>query len=116
MDDCKLIPLESLGTHQTYDPEPKKLPAFEAAIPEAFAENYRHRKLKQREEKPRKQKRVGEGPLEKCELSDSHLVRDPRNDLVFDPSNSFVGLKSILGIQTKFRNKPPALTGFVSQF
>ena len=86
-DDCKLIPLESLGSYQTYDPEPMKLPAFEAAISEAFAKKYRQWKLKQREEKPRKRKRVAWEPLEKCELSDSHLVRDPRNDLVFDPSN-----------------------------
>ena len=83
-DGCKLIPLESLGSYRTFDPrsDSKKLPAFEAPIPEAFAEKYREWILKQRKEKPRKRKRVEEG-----EISDSHFVRDPRNDPDFDPSN-----------------------------
>ena len=83
-DECKLIPLESLGSYRTFDPrtEPKKLPAFEAPIPEAFAEKYREWKLKQRKEKSRKRKRAEEG-----EISDSHFVRDPQNNPDFDPSN-----------------------------
>ena len=48
-DECGLIPLESLGSYQTFDPrsEPKKLPAFEALTPEASAEMYREWKMKQ---------------------------------------------------------------------
>ena len=83
-DECKLIPLESLGSYQTFDPrsEPKKLPAFEAPTPEPFAEKYREWKLKQRKEKPRRRKRAEEG-----KISDSDFVRDPRNDPDFDHSN-----------------------------
>ena len=78
-----MIHLESLGSYRTFDPrsEPKKLPAFEAPIPEAFAEKYREWKSKQRK-KLRKRKRA-----EGVEISDSHFVRDPRNDPDFDPSN-----------------------------
>ena len=61
---------------------PKKLPASEAPIPEAFAEKHREWKLKQRKEKPRKRKRE-----EEVEISDSHFVRDPRNDPDFDLSD-----------------------------
>ena len=84
-----LIPLEPLGNYQTYNPrsKPMKIPAFEAPIPEAFAVKCRQGKLKQRKEKPRKQKRATEGPLDEDEHSDSHFVRDPRNDPDFDPPN-----------------------------
>ena len=83
-DESKLIPLDSLGSYHTFAPRsaPKELPAFEAPIPEAFAKKYREWKLKQRKEKHRKRKRAEEG-----EISDSHFVRDPRNDSDFDPSN-----------------------------
>ena len=88
-DDGKLIPLESLGRYQIFDPplESIKLPAFEAPYPEAFAEKYRHQKLKQRKEKLRKRRRAEEEPLEKGEISDYPFVREPRNDPDFDPSN-----------------------------
>ena len=77
-DKCRLIPLESLGNYRTLDPrsKPKKLPPFEAEIPEAFAEKCRQWKLKQRKEKPRKRKHAAEEPM-----------KDPRNDPGFDPSN-----------------------------
>ena len=54
-DECNVIPLKSLGSYRTFDPrsEPKKLPAFEAPIPEAFAEKYHEWKMKQRKKKPR---------------------------------------------------------------
>ena len=76
--------MESLGSYRTFDPrsDSKKLPAFEAPIPEAFAEKYREWILNQRKDKPRERKRVEEG-----KISDSHFVRDPRNDPDFDPSN-----------------------------
>ena len=67
--------------------KPMKLPAFEAPIPEACAVKCRNWKLKQRKEKPRKQKRAAEGPLDEDELSDNHFVPDPRNDPHFNPPN-----------------------------
>ena len=84
LDECKVILLESLGSNRTFDPrsEPKKLPAFEAPIPEAFVEKYRKWKLKQKKEKPRKRKRAEEG-----DISDSHFGRDTRNNPDFDTSN-----------------------------
>ena len=84
-DECRLILLQSLGSYQTFDPrsEPMKFPAFRTPIPEAFAETYSEWKLKQRKEKPQRRKRAEEG-----EISDSHFVRDPRNDLDFEPFNS----------------------------
>ena len=79
-DEYKLIPLESLGSYRNFDPwsEPERIPAFEAPVPEAFAETYCQWKLKQREEKPWKQKRAAEEPL---------VVRDHCNDPDFDPFN-----------------------------